>query len=218
MAPLHSAEIQLCIFDLDGTLVNTERSTKRSWNQALLELGCDPKLYPIDPIVGLSTDQWEHVLPKIYGASFPFEAFFEAFKRMSVDEDLTEIKIMPGARELLIQLKGKGKACGIATSNLRNVAMAILEYMNLLSFFSFVCTRDDVVHAKPDPSLYQLALEKGESSPDQAYALEDSFVGCLAAQSAGLRSILVPTVPLTDAQKAQLHSCEYHTSLLELLS
>uniref|UniRef100_UPI0018653A43 HAD family hydrolase n=1 Tax=Candidatus Similichlamydia epinepheli TaxID=1903953 RepID=UPI0018653A43 len=71
MSDFYSPEVELYIFDLDGTLVNTEKEVLGYWKRALCKIGFDHEIFPYFKLVGSSSSNWDQELKYIYGDSFP---------------------------------------------------------------------------------------------------------------------------------------------------
>jgi HAD superfamily hydrolase (TIGR01509 family) len=80
---------------------------------------------------------------------------------------------------------------GLVTTASRVNARAILEYHDLTRLFEIVVTGDDVVHHKPDPEAYFLAVELLKLSADECLAFEDSEIGIASAKAAGIEVVRI---------------------------
>jgi beta-phosphoglucomutase-like phosphatase (HAD superfamily) len=85
-----------------------------------------------------------------------------------------------------------GLKVGLASSSSCAWVTGHLERLGLLSFFDCICARDNVRLTKPDPALFELAVQRLGVEPCQAVAIEDSPNGILAAKRAGLYCLAVP--------------------------
>jgi HAD superfamily hydrolase (TIGR01509 family) len=101
-----------------------------------------------------------------------------------------ELRMLPGARELLAQVRSDGIPHALVTSSERPIMDAVLRQIGT-GFSATVCA-DDVVHGKPDPEPYLRAAALLGASPQSCVALEDSPNGVASAEAAGCRLVAVP--------------------------
>jgi HAD superfamily hydrolase (TIGR01509 family) len=178
------------IFDLDGTLVDTEPFHERSWTIALAELG-------------LTMPEGEYAL---YFSGRP--AIQNCLDRlgMSMEEavatsDLVTLRYwelaagnvapLPGLTAFLDRLDGVPKA--VATSAQRASAMRMLGELGLIAAFDAVVTADDITHGKPHPEIFLTAAAKLLVAPERCLAFEDSPSGLAAARAAGMTCVGITT-------------------------
>jgi HAD superfamily hydrolase (TIGR01509 family) len=102
------------------------------------------------------------------------------------------VPVLPGALELVEEVRSTGLPYALVTSSEPEVAEAVLGKLDVQ--FPVVVCAADVAHAKPDPEGYLLAAAKLGAEPDQCIALEDSVNGITAAEAAGYRTVAVPSV------------------------
>lgn len=195
--------ISAVVFDLDGLIVDTERTSLQSWDEAYTHAGLELPLdlwrttigtwgAPFDPVVDLGERR-----------GYPLTADEVVARREREWELASELPIMPGVLEHLDAAIAWGMALGIASSSSRKWVNGQLDRLGLADRFECVCTRDDVLQTKPDPSLYLRALLCLGVDGAETLAYEDSPNGLLAAKAAGLRCVVVPG-PLTAANDYSL--------------
>jgi HAD superfamily hydrolase (TIGR01509 family) len=103
------------------------------------------------------------------------------------------LPVMPGAAELLGEVRAAGLPHALVTSSEPEVVDTVLTRLGAGAFPVVVCAAD-VAHAKPDPELYLLAAAKLGTDPRHCIALEDSPNGVAAAEAAGYLAVAVPSV------------------------
>ena len=185
-----SASAPCVIFDLDGTLVETEqvwRDVRRDfvrthggrWNDAAAAA-----------MIGMRTNEWARYIHEDLGVAVDAsEIAGEVLP--GVIARLRNVPILPGASEALVRL-GRTFRLGLATSAALPVANAILAQTGWRERFAVVVSADEVSRGKPAPDVYLRALELLDVAPDRAAAVEDSANGIRSAYNAGLRVIAVP--------------------------
>src|SRR4051794_41072210 len=183
------------VFDLDGTLINTEATYRRAFLAAAAEfnLRLPPGFY--ESLVGIASCERGPLLRHEFGASFPVDAFLAAYYSHRAALMPARVPVRAGAMSLLRQLR-RPKA--VATSASRPTALAHLARAGLSGHFAHVVTRDDVAHGKPAPDSFLRAAELLQVPPDACLAVEDSANGVLAALAACMPVVMVARRPPPD--------------------
>jgi len=206
------------IFDLDGTLVQTERLKALSYARAAVEL-CPRKLDEAEvvevfrDVVGLPRrevavalmarfgleDAARARIPE-FGVSAPWQAFVQVrlcyYEQMLADPEVLRRNQWPHNVALLHEARQAGCKTGLATMSRCEQARRVLEVLDLAHAFDFIATLDDVEQGKPDPEIYQLVARELDIPPAECLVIEDSPSGVRAALAAGMRCIVV-TTPFT---------------------
>jgi HAD superfamily hydrolase (TIGR01509 family) len=218
--------IRAVIFDLDGTLVQTERLKAYSYASALQELSPIPIkeqtiLEAFKELVGLSrAEVSQGLLEKFnlkeeardrmpeFGVSSPWQAFAQIrlkyYEQLIVDPQVIRDNIWPHNMTLLTEVRRTGCRIGLATMSYCPQVNRILDVLNLHDSFDFVASRDDVENGKPDPEIYTLVSNMLEVPPNETLVIEDSPSGVKAALSAGMHVIAVTTPYTKDAFQNRL--------------
>ncbi len=192
------------IFDMDGTLLDTETTYRIASFEVCAAMGFEMTDAVYGQLVGLSIEAMAVALDRAFGQTFSFD-YFHTECRSSVDKRLhSHVPLKHGVSEVLGSLKGLGVPLGIATSSGRPAAMAHLATAGILDHFDTVVTRTDVVHAKPHPEPYLTAARNLGVDPTRCVAFEDSHAGVRAAHAAGMHTIMVPDLMVPDAEVAEL--------------
>ena len=203
------------IFDLDGTLVQTEKLKALSYAKAAVAL-CPHKLHENDVIeafkevVGLPRRQVAQALVDRFdlsakagermfefGVSRPWQAFVQVrllfYQQMLADPDVLRNNQWPHNMALLHEARRAGCKTGLATMSHCDQAQSVLGVLELTDAFDFVATRDDVESGKPDPEIYHLVARELDVKPANCLVIEDSPSGVQAALAAGMKVIAVAT-------------------------
>ncbi len=207
------------IFDMDGTLFDTERVYLASLFRAAQ--ACDRVMTEAfaHSMIGVPGKECHAMIEAHYGEGFSLAAFQAAFN-LSVEEHLAGgIPLRAGAREIVTYLAGEGIPQAIATSSRRASADRNLTHAGLMQHFAAVITREDVENPKPAPDPFLKAAERLGVAPEDCLVLEDSYHGIAAAHAAGAMPIMVPDLLApTDAVRAQcIHVADDLNAVTELL-
>jgi HAD superfamily hydrolase (TIGR01509 family) len=206
---------QAVLFDLDGTLVQTERLKAISYAQAAIEL-CPRAvrqgevLEAFKQVVGQSRREVSLYLMRRFdlgaaaralmeelGVDTPWQAFaqrrLQIYERMLDDPEVLREHRWPHTLELLRRARTWPVRVGLATMSHCVQARHVLEVLELTEAFDFVATRDDVENPKPDPEIYELVARELEVPPAECLVIEDSPTGVRAGLAAGMAVIAVST-------------------------
>ena len=189
---LRLAPFQAVIFDMDGTILDTE-----SVFRAIVFEVCDDLGFPMTDavhraMVGGSHERTHQLLIQTYGVSFPYTLFDERCRVIMTQRSSGGVPVKPGARELIGDLQARGIPTAIATSSRQPHAEHQLGAAGLLEMFDAIVTRNDVTNPKPHPEPYLLAAGRLGIDPRHCLALEDSHTGVRAAHAAGMQTVMVP--------------------------
>ena len=178
------------IFDLDGTLVDTVYAHVFAWQRAFAELGLPIDGWRIHRRIGMSGGLFARAAAREIGRPLsPTEV--ETIQRRHGEiyrEILPERRPLPGAVELLADLRAEGIVHGIATSGRRPEIDASLEALGV-GEETVVVERGDVERAKPEPDLFLTCAERLGVTASDSYVIGDAVWDLLAARRAGMLSI-----------------------------
>ncbi|MCP4343690.1 MAG: HAD family phosphatase [Desulfobulbaceae bacterium] len=183
--------IKALIFDLDGTLANTEMLHYRAWKETLLQNGVAGfSLETFLNYVGTSNEKVatdfinsDKIDKSVAGLIEEKQALYMGF--------IPEISLCDGAREILTRYHRK-KLLAVASSSHQREIMAILETNGLAEYFSKVIGGDMVELKKPDPEIYLKVQSLLHVVPEECIAFEDSTSGLIAAKNAGMYGVAIP--------------------------
>ena len=183
--------IQALIFDLDGTLANTEMLHFKAWREALLQHGVENFSFEdFLRYVGTSNEKVANDYIQSDGIQKSQNELITEKQTLYMDL-IPEVELCAGAREILERFEGK-MSLAVASSSHEKEVRAILETHNLISFFPIVLGGDMVEKRKPDPEIYLKAQTLLGKIPAECVAFEDSGPGLNAAKNAGMKAIAVP--------------------------
>ena len=179
------------VFDMDGTMIESERELLVCWRQATQELGL-----AIDDGVWLSmVGLHDRACVELLHRHLPAD---DVARLIATTHALYDAKVAaglplkPDIEPLLQWLREKGVPRAVATSTQRPRALRKLEHAGLLDYFDVVVAGADVDHPKPAPDIYLLAANRLGVDPRACVAVEDSEPGVRAALAAGMTAIQIP--------------------------
>ena len=182
------------IFDWDGTLADTRQVIVIAFQKALSEINCKVSDEYIERRIGIgAADTFQDILQSAK-MQFDEKIIQRLVERKSLLEiDLTDqVKLFPGARELLESLRGKTKM-GLASMNNRSVIIHLLKANDIENYFDAVLTAESISRSKPNPEIFLKAASKLKASPEKCVVVEDSIFGVQAAKSANMGCVAVVT-------------------------
>ena len=182
---MHRSNVSF-LFDLDGTLVDSVYQHVLAWQQALHAAGIELSVWRIHRRIGMSGGLFTEMLLREVSAEITPE-LLEALQRHHAEAYarlVPWVRPLPGAKELLAYLTEAKLPWAIATSGRMNSAQYNLRALGIDPSRAAIVTRDDVVHAKPDPDLFLAAAERLGSDVRSAMIVGDSIWDMLAARRA----------------------------------
>jgi HAD superfamily hydrolase (TIGR01509 family) len=203
------ATFDALVFDVDGTLADTEELHRQAFNEAFFACGINWRWGP-----ALYADLLQVTGGKERVASFLSQQRIPAAERGRLLRLIPQIHATKtrlyqelvalghlhprdGVRRLLLEARSAGLQLAIAsTTSPQNVESLLTSSFgsDALSWFAAIATGDVVAKKKPAPDIYNLALEQLGVPPQRAIAFEDSAIGVRAAKAAGLFTVATPSL------------------------
>lgn len=178
------SEKEAVLFDVDGTLVNSNELHASAWAEVLERFGHDVTAEQVWPLIGKGGDKLLPELTGISAESDEGQRITEARTKIFIEHYAPRIKAFPKVRELLQCLVAQQKKIIIATSASKEELQAILQSSGLQDCFPDMTSADDADRSKPDPDIIQAALKKVGVSADNAVMIGDTPYDIEAAQKA----------------------------------
>lgn len=193
-------EFRVALFDLDGTLIDTEGQYTRIWGEIARKFR--PDVPDLEYLIKGTT------LVQIFDKYFPDEEMRKGVKEMlDAGEEGMQYNFFPGALDFIADLKAHGVKCAIVTSSnqkkMVNVERAIPNFYEL---FDRVLTSEDFTASKPAPDCYLLGAKVFGAKIEECVVFEDAFTGLQAGMSSGIFTVGLATCNSVEAIKDK---CNY---------
>lgn len=192
MLIFHDYPVQGALFDMDGTMFDTERLRFQTLKQASLELiGQEFSDEYLMQCLGLSAQAAAQLAQIFYGEDIPYRAIRKRADELELESVRHHgVPIKKGLIQVLERLRKSGLRMAVATSSRRAIAEEYLINANVYKFFDLLVCGDEVEKGKPHPEIFIKAAQKLNVQPQQCLMFEDSENGICSACDAGGVTIL----------------------------
>lgn len=206
--------LKAVIFDVDGTLLDTERIYMQAWKDAAAELGYVITDALLRKTRAINVKDAARIFEADIGNGFSYDKTRAVRVRIAEEIIKRESPILkPGVTELLDWLTEKGIRLSVASSTHLKGTQEHLAESRILDRFEVVVGGDMVTKGKPNPDIFLKAAELLGVEPSECIVVEDSPAGIRAAVSAGMKAVLVPDqaaitdeiIAMSDAVLDSLH-------------
>lgn len=186
-------ELQAVIFDMDGLILDTEKTYSEGWRKGAAKYGVTLRDDFVADAAGRSVDNNVQALRDLGMAD---ELIFKIRKEREdyfyQELESGSIAIKPHFLQLMEALKAAGIKTGVATSSYRDRVERVFQQFRFGPLFDVVVTGDEVPEVKPAPDIYDAVADRLGADKTGTLVLEDSVTGGKAAANAGISLILVP--------------------------
>ncbi len=177
------------IFDIDGTLVDSNDAHAKSWVDTFAEAGYDVPFDVVRPLIGMGADK---LLPKTIGVSNESDVGKKVIKRRSEifrEKYLPHLRPFKGSRDLVLRVRSDGLKPIVATSAKDQQLKALLRAAQVQDLMEEKATSRDAKRSKPDPDIVHAAIRESEIPPTQLVMIGDTPYDIEAAAKAKVRTI-----------------------------
>jgi HAD superfamily hydrolase (TIGR01509 family) len=177
------------IFDVDGTLVDSNDAHAQSWVDTFAEAGYEVPFEVVRPLIGMGADK---LLPKTIGIRHDSEQGKKLLERRSEifrKKYLPRLRPLPGARALVLRVHDDGLKAIVATSAKDEELEGLLKAAEVEDLMEEKATASDAKRSKPDPDIVEAAIEESGVPANKAVMIGDTPYDVEAALRAGVRVI-----------------------------
>lgn len=191
--------IKAVIFDLDGTLLDTEKLLFRYWREAAAHFGFDMTGEQALTLRSLTHKRVQPLFTDWFGSGCDYSQLRACrMKLMQEHIDKYGVELKPGAAELLETLGKHGYMRAVATATDVERASKLLDKAGLSGCFDRIICASMVEWGKPEPDIYIYAARQLGLETRECIAVEDSPNGVISAGSAGCFTVMVPDLTPPD--------------------
>lgn len=202
MSNRHTSALSV-VFDLDGTLVDSEPNYYEAARRVLARHGAPGFTWEHHTrYIGISTRETLAALRAEYGIEDPVDELLAAQDAVYLELARTSTEVFPEMRKLVDLLHGEGVAMAVASGSSRAAIAAVLAGTGLGAHLTVRVSADEVAHGKPEPDVFLEAARRLGAAPADCVVLEDAAPGAVAAHAAGMRCIAIPSVASTAGEPA----------------
>lgn len=181
------------IFDVDGTLLDTERIYMQAWKEAAAELGYVMPNSVLQKTRAVNTKDAARIFETEIGNGFSYAQTRPIRVRIAEEIIARESPILKsGVLELLDYLDEKGIQLAVASSTNTQTTKEHLAASGIADRFAVIVGGDMIVNGKPHPDIFLKAAELLGVAPEACIVVEDSPAGIRAGHAAGMKTVLVP--------------------------
>jgi len=179
------------LFDIDGTLVDSNYAHVDAWWRAFRAAGESVDAWRIHREIGMDAGRLlEELLPD---ASDEVRSTAKQFHTAYYSEHMPQLRLLPGARELLAEVAARGHAVVLATSAPESELSVLRELLDASEWVTAETSSEDVEQAKPAPRIIQVALDKAGVDADHAVMVGDAMWDVESSGKVGLPCVAVMT-------------------------
>lgn len=177
------------IFDVDGTLIDSNDAHTRAWVEILEQAGFKASFAQIRDLIGMGGDK---LIPTLTGwdpESPEAKELGQKRTQLFFDEYAPRLRAFPDVRRLFERLRGDGISLYIATSAKEKELSVLLDIAGIADLLSDTATSSDAANSKPDPDIIQAAVRQSGLDRSELVMVGDTPYDIEASTRAGVRSI-----------------------------
>ncbi|MBN1187443.1 MAG: hexitol phosphatase HxpB [Bacteroidales bacterium] len=185
--------LKAVVFDMDGVLLDSEPIWQEEERKVFGNLGIELNPSMQEATYGLAPkemiEHWYNYKP---WKDKTHEEVKEELLERVIARVMNGIEPLKGVKNTLKFFKQANLKIGLASSSPMDMIIAVITSLGIAEYFDALCTAEDEDHAKPHPAVYMSAVKMLHVHPSDSLAIEDSFLGVLAAKAARMKVLAVP--------------------------
>ena len=198
--------IKLVIFDVDGTLVDSESIYVKAAIKNMEVNGYNIPMSVIMGIIGQNRVASRKLIESSQDESFDYDKYIKDYEKIRSEFIKNEpLKLKKGALNILNYCKEHNIKIAIATSTYREKQVKILTNLGIIYYFDYMVFGDEIKNSKPAPDIYLKVYEHYNLDKDEMIIYEDSNNGILSAYNAGIRVVYIKDI--VDVKEDTLALC-----------
>lgn len=187
--------IKTIIFDVDGTLLDTEKIYMKAWSEAAKARGFEIPQEALLKTRAVNAKTAKATFQEYCGEDFPYDLL--RIERVSIAEEMiqtasVETLLKPNVHQVLGWLRANGFVIAAASSTNYKTTVEHLQHAGLYDYFSVIIGGDMVTKGKPEPDIFLMAAELAHSSASECIVVGDSPADVFAASAAQMTVYLIP--------------------------
>lgn len=187
--------IKAVIFDMDGTLLDSERIGLKAWQYVIDKYSLPFDLSLPYRSIGLNYASMKTLFLSELGEDYPFDKYWGYAKQyLQNAKRRTAYPVKAGFDELCTYLKANKIGMYVATSTYHASAAKELEHSGILGYFDGIIGGDEITRGKPDPEIFITAAEKTGFDKSECLIVEDSSNGLRAGIASGIRTVFIKDI------------------------
>ncbi len=210
-------KIKGIIFDVDGTLVDSNDDHADAWQEAFRAFGIDPPWQAIREQIGKGGDQLIPCFLSPEQISLFGDKVDQKKSQIFKEKYFDKVKVLPGVQPLFERLHREKKRIVLATSGGAEETAHYIDLLGDKTWVGGMISADDVARSKPYPDLFHLALDRSQWKPEEAVILGDTPYDVIAGKEIGLETIAVLTGGFTERSLREAGAMEVYPDLPALL-
>jgi HAD superfamily hydrolase (TIGR01509 family) len=172
------------LFDIDGTLVDSNDAHAHAWVEAFTEHGVNVDFTLVRRCIGMGGDKLMPAVSDLTEDSTMGRRVASRRREIFKAKYLPRLKAFPGSRELVAAVKARGLTAVAASSSKKDELKPLLAVAGADVLLDAATSSDDAEESKPDPDIVQAALKQAKAGPEQAVMIGDTPYDIEAAQRA----------------------------------
>ncbi|MDO4977847.1 MAG: HAD family phosphatase [Eubacteriales bacterium] len=182
--------IKAAIFDMDGTLTDTERLYRETWLEMAEKYEQEPSIDFTKAVCGSNGQEMMDIIHRFY-PDIDSKQFMDDTIAMVVFKMEKDLPLKEGAKEIVEYLKKKGLKLGVASSSSHAQIEKNMKKCGLHDYFDVYVGGNEVNNSKPHPEIFQVSAGKMGVNPEECYVFEDGMNGLRSGLAAGCQVYMI---------------------------